>query len=326
MRSLPYPTASRPRDANSRQKWTASTTLGARFHENVLSDPKSFTKRDYSYLQPRYEEVLGMLREAVPLDLTSPSSDEHTSPFDSRPSTSNQGAEQQPYSQSRPSPAQPDTQVKYWNEYDDGSEAGGPEDDYAIYIDPDDESIFPGLGYIQAIISMPLEKAKQWFHLGSHNPERDPLIPDARFRRGGYASTAINSDTEEEGYASSSDLPARGFSAHYAFPSIGDQKMLRYREHVLFWATLGSFLVSFLILAISGVLIVTGRHKLRVEVDAAVTVGVLMSLLCGCMGLALTLYRRAPLSLLYRLVVWATFVASCLLNGMLLVLVVSNAP
>lgn len=262
----------------------------------------------------------------MPLDLGSPSSDDHTSAFDSRPSSSRQGVEQRDFAQARPSPLRTNTQTKYWNEYDDGSEAGGPEDEYAIYIDPDDETIFPGLGYIQAILSLPLEKAKQWFRLGGHDAERDPLIPDGRSRRGGYASTAINSDSEEEGYASSADLPARGFAAHYAFPSIGDQKMLQYREHVLFWATLGTFLVSFLILAISGVLIITGRHKLRVEVDAAVTVGVLMSLLCSCMGLALTMYRRAPLSLLYRLVVWATFVASCMLNGMLLVLVVGNAP
>ena len=218
------------------------------------------------------------------------------------------------------------SQVKYWNEYDDGSEAGGPEDDYAIYVDPEESSTFPGLGYVEAVLSLPFEKAKQWFRSRRKlDREREPLLPAAQPPTQSYLSTTVV-DSDSDDYASSSDFPAHGYTALYAFPSIADQKVLRYRENVLFWATIGCYAASFALLAISSVLISAGRHKLRVEVDAAVTVGVAFSLLCACAALGMSLYRRDPLSIFYRVLVWATFVAACLLNGMLLVLVVDNAP
>lgn len=305
------------------KKWTGSTTLGSRFSEDVLSNPKSFTRRDFAPLQRQHDEILQTLREAIPQlsEPSSPSSDEY------RPSSSATVTQFEPL----PPPSkdtsstqyQPTSQVKYWNEYDDGSEAGGPEDDYAIYIDPEESSIFPGFGYVQGVLSLPFEKVKHWFHL-NRAPEREPLLADRPGTTHGYFSTSADSD--EEGYASSSDFPSHGFVGHYAFPSIGEQKVQRYRENVLFWVTVGCYAASFALLAISSVLISTGRHKLRVEVDAAVTVGVAFSLLSACSALGATLYRRDPLTMSYRVMVGSTFIASCLLNGMLLVLVVGNAP
>jgi hypothetical protein len=217
--------------------------------------------------------------------------------------------------------------VKYWNEYDDGSESGGPDDDYAIYINPGDGSGFPGLGYIQAVIGMPFEKAKQWFRTSNkENPERRPLLDDNGGIAQGYTSTQTNTDSDEEGYASSEEIPTQGYVGLYAFPSIAEQKVIRYRERVLFLGTIGCFVASFVLLGIASLLISTGRHKLRVEVDVGVTVGVMLSLFCACSALGMTLYRKDPLSVVHRLAVWCTFVASCLLNGMLLVLVVGNTP
>lgn len=306
------------------KKWTGSTTLGSRFSEDVLSNPRSFTRRDFDPLQRRHDEILQALHDAIPQlsEPSSPSSDEH------RPGSSTTVTEFEPLPppSKHPSPSQdqPTSRVKYWNEYDDGSEAGGPEDDYAIYIDPEQSSIFPGLGYVQAVLSLPFEKVKHWFHL-NRSPERQPLLGEQRPETAhGYFSTSADSD--EEGYASSSDFPAHGFVGHYAFPSISEQKVVRYRENVLFWVTVGCYAASFALLAISGVLISTGRHKLRVEVDAAVTVGVACSLLGACSALGATLYRKDPLTMSYRVMVGSTFIASCLLNGMLLVLVVGNAP
>src|SRR5690606_16662807 len=124
----------------------------------------------------------------------------------------------------------------------------------------------------------------------------------------------------------SEEFPVRGYTAHYAFPSLADQKVIRYRESVLFWATIGCYAASFALFSISSVLISTGRHKLRVEVDAAVAVGAVLSLLCACSGLGMSLYRRGPLSVSYRVMVWSTFIAACVLNGMLLVLAAANTP
>jgi hypothetical protein len=312
------------------KKWTGSTALGARFNENVLSSPKSFTRRDYSALRVRYEDILQGLRASSPQfdDPSSPSTDGQPS-SSSRPCSSRR-IDFEPL----PLPAHDDYHrsqqnsqptIKYWNEYDDGSDAGGPEDDYAIYIDPD-ESTFPGLGYVQAILSLPLEKAKSWFR-ARRSSDREPLLDPSRPPTRGYFSTATaNTESDEEGYASSSDFPSHGFAAHYAFPSINDQKVHRYRESVLLWTTVGCFFMSFALLAISSVLITAGRHKLRVEVDAAVTIGVAMSLLCACSGIGSALYRKSTWSLMHQVVIGSAFIATCLLNGMLLILVVDNAP
>lgn len=101
--------------------------------------------------------------------------------------------------------------------------------------------------------------------------------------------------------------------------------MARYRERVLLRGSAGCLVASFFLLGVAGTLMATGRRRLRVEVDAGVTVGVMASL-CACAGLGMTLYRRDALPLTHRLAVWGAFAASCLLNGMLLVLVVGSTP
>lgn len=302
------------------QKWTGSTTLGARFTEDVLADPKSFTRRDFSQLQARYDEISNILRSATPQisEPSSPSSDEQPFPGSSRPSTSRR-SDFEPLPP--PKIAEP---VKYWNEYDDGSECGGGEDDYAIYINPDDDTGFPGLHYVQTAIQTSFAKAKGWLHI-KQTPERRALLA-ANHSPASYSSTAVNSDSDEDGYASSEGYPASGYNAHYALPSLSLQQVARYRERVFFWGTVSCFAVSFILLTIAGILISTGKHKLRVEVDAGVTVGVVASHFSACAGLGLTMYRRDPLSLMHWLVVWTTFTATCLLNGMLLILVVGNSP
>ncbi|KAK4089736.1 hypothetical protein PCL_05957 [Purpureocillium lilacinum] len=299
------------------RKWTGSTTLTSRFNDAVLGNPKSFTRRDFSPLQTRYDEILSELRSAAPAlsDPGSPSSDEQPLPEPTRPRTTRVNFDALP-------PAQMSSQVKYWNEYDDGSDAGGAEDDYAIYINPEEDTGFPGMAYVHAIVSMPYEKAKQWFR-HRQSGERRPLLSTESTSQS-YSSTAV--DSEEEGYASSDGFPYQGYTTHYALPSISEQKAMRYRERSLLWGTVGCFVASFVLLGIAGILISTGKRKLRVEVDAGVTVGVMVSLFCACTGLGMTLYRQDRLSLVYRLAVWSGFVVSCLLNGMLLVLVLGNTP
>ncbi|OAA42150.1 spx [Metarhizium rileyi] len=307
------------------KKWTGSTTLSARFNENILAEPKSFTKRTFEHLQSRHDEILTTLQAAMPhfSDLSSLGSDAQA---DFEPAFPEFGQSRHVDFDPLPS-AQMDSPVKYWNEYDDGSEAGGPEDEYAIYINPEDETGFPGLAYVNAMLSLPYEKAKQWFKPKRPSPETRPLLGSQRSRQGslGYASTVVNTDSEEEEYASSDGYPYLGYAAHYALPSISEQRVQRYREKVLMWGTLGCFVVSFALLGIASVLILTGKRKLRVEVDAGVTVGVMVSLFCAGSGLGMTLYRRDPLPILYRLAVSSAFVTSCILNGMLLVLVLGNA-
>jgi hypothetical protein len=310
------------------KKWTGSTTLGSRFVDNVLREPKSFTRRDFSYLKTRHDTILQSLTDAAPVmsEPSSPSSDEQPQPSESRRAShsSTVGFEPLPPPHHEEERA---SQLKYWNEYDDGSESGSPDNDYAIYINPDEGPMFPGLGYISAVVGMPFEKAKQWFRTSDKKTsERRPLLQANGTVSQGYNSANVNTDSDEEGYASSEEIPSHGYVGLYAFPSIAEQKVVRYRERVLFIGTIGCFVASFILLAIASLLISTGRHKLRVEVDAGVTVGVMMSLFCACTALGMTLYRTDNLSIVHQLTVWSAFVASCILNGMLLVLVVGNSP
>ncbi|KAF4976790.1 hypothetical protein FZEAL_6596 [Fusarium zealandicum] len=316
------------------KKWTGSMTLGTRLYQNVLSDPKSFTRRDFSYLQQRYDEITCTLHSAAPV-LSEPSSPDSivqshrryslSGSYDSATRHADQPASRpQPEFEVLPPPKMPE-RIKYWNEYDDGSEYGGDYDGYAIYIDPDQSASFPGLDYLQGIFKGHLDKAREWFKQGRHG-ERQSLL-GANHMPSQYSTTTCNSDSDEEGgYASSDGFPTTGYAVHKALPSLSHQQAARYREKSLFWGTIGCFVISFLLLIIAATLIFTGRHKLRVEVDAGVTVGVVASLFSSCSALGMTLYRYDPLSLLHQLAVWAAFIASCLLNGMLLILVVGNSP
>lgn len=308
------------------EKWTGSTTLGARFSEEVLINPKSIIHRDFKPLQLRHDEILQSLRDSLPQlsEMSSPSSDQDgpssnatTTEFEPLPP---------PSLHFTPLQYQSSLHVKYWNEYDDGSEAGGPEDDYAILIEPDGKLLLPGLGYVLAVLHLPFEKFKYWFHV-NRSFERQPLLGEADScpvtTRGNFSSSA---DLNEEGCNSLSDNTAYGFVTDNALVSIGEQEVLRYRENILWWVTVGCYAASFALLAISGALMSTGRHKLRMDIDAAITVGAACSLLIACSALGATLCRRDHLTMSYRVMVGSTFVASCLSNGMLLVLVVGNAP
>lgn len=87
---------------------------------------------------------------------------------------------------------------------------------------------------------------------------------------------------------------------------------------------LGCFFASIVLLAIACTLVATGKKKLRVEVDAAVLVGVLASLFFATLAIGTMLYRQEKLSWLHRCLVGLTFVGICFLNGVLLVLVAGN--
>ncbi|CRK24618.1 hypothetical protein BN1723_003146, partial [Verticillium longisporum] len=142
---------------------------------------------------------------------------------------------------------------------------------------------------------------------------------------GGISPFGTETDEDIEYASSEENFPAAGYAGYYAaLPSLADQQLERYREATLGWATIGAFAASFVLLAVASILIVTGRHKLRAEVDAGVTVGSVTSLFCACLGIGMMLYRRDKLSVAYRAAVLTSFLAACALNGMLLILVVDN--
>ncbi|KAK0615029.1 SPX domain-containing protein [Bombardia bombarda] len=423
------------------RKWTGSSTLGARFRENVLSDPKSFTRRGFSNLQALHDDLRETLRAALPSAAATFSCDSGSGTVSP---TTEANSPPPPPSQPLIDQASPTDTIEpparhmtggYWNEYDDGSEAGDAhaEDDYAIYVNPNEDLNFPGVTALMSIFAMPIRKMRSWASGGTTLPqaphdtdgddngngERGPLLPRHHDNTnnsrpygtitstttaassttitdhqsasyfastpGGWTDTDVDdsgSDRRQDnnnnnnnsndntlrrgsypggGYASSTEttdyFPA-GYKAHYAattsphsitLPSIEQQRMAAYREHMLFWATWACFAVSFVLMGIATILIMTGRHKLRLEVDAGMLLGIVASLGCACAGLGMSLARQDHTQLHHhahgqqqqqpqhtaggrgggwanQLAVWITFATACVLNGMLLVLMVGNAP
>ena len=301
------------------QKWTGSATLGSRFRTDVLSDPKGFSKKDFSITQARYDELKATLRAAAPESSEPSSPDSDECPHEAEPNG------EQIFTPLPP----PTQQGGYWNEYDYGSDGVAGDDGYAIYINPDDgDDGFPGFEYARALVSSPFIKAKSWFSRPS--PERAPLLAQTNsFRRprrqASYRSTTgVASSNSDEEFSSGDDFPP-GYAPRYAaLPSINEQSVARYRESVYFFGTVGSFVGSFVLIIVAGILLSTGRHKARLEVDAGAMVGIAASLMSSFAGLGMFLLRRDMLSIWHKAAVWTVFFTTCFLNVILLILVMNK--
>ncbi|KAK5661662.1 hypothetical protein OQA88_9762 [Cercophora sp. LCS_1] len=331
------------------RKWTGSSTLGSRFRDTILSHPKSFTRRDFSHLQSECDSVMATLRAAIPAKL-----DGTSSPLTASSAPSIRRSEQA--SPTETIVASEARQTGYWNEYDYGSEAGDGDQfgdgSYAIYINPDEETGFPGIETLKALFTAPTKLIKKWTSKSSQPEECDEEAPIlSRSPPTGYGSVHSGyftqlpggsiSDTEAEdesrnavsrgrrisyGYASSEEFPVGYKTYNAALPSIEQQHLSHYKDRVLCLATWACFGVSFVLMGIAALLIKTGRHKMRLEVDAGVTLGIMASLGAACAALGMTFSRQQPPGWPMTISVWVGFMVACVLNGILLVLVVGNSP
>lgn len=290
------------------KKWTGSRSMGEQFNDEVLGNQKSFVRRDFDSLLSQYHDLLAILRASTPTL-------NHQSAASSRRHSRRPSAQ-----------VVPEAPQAYWNEYDDGSEAGGDEP-YTVLIDPNAEG-FPGEKYFNYFFNKakkPVESIKAWLSPPSTPRERRPLLGNENGSYFDSHQSIIDTDVEDEAYASSSNEFPTGYATHYAtFPSVSDQKFSRHREKMLFQTMFLSYSAALVMLLIAGILVATGRRKLRVEVDAGVLVGVLASLFFALTGLATTLYRRENLSWLHRLCSWFTFTSVCVLDGMLIYIVMGK--
>lgn len=144
-------------------KWTGSQVLGERFKNEVLADPKSFTRRDFEPLRQKYTDLQTNLRASAP-----------TSPEVTTPSESRRSSVQQPA-------PQPERQT-YWNEFDDGSEV--EDEPYTIYVDPDADSQMFGAKTFASLMSKargPMEKVREWMGPMASPRERRPLLTSASY-------------------------------------------------------------------------------------------------------------------------------------------------
>ena len=133
-----------------------------------------------------------------------------------------------------------------------------------------------------------------------------------------------STEGDEDAFASDSDFP-HGYEGHYAaLPSINDQRIAQFRDTMLIRGTIGCFAASLVLLGVASILISTGKHKLRVEVDAGVIMGVMASLSFACAALGMSMARYDNARLAAQIAVWVAFAVVCTLNGAVLVLVMGN--
>ena len=209
--------------------------------------------------------------------------------------------------------------IQYWNEYDHGSD---DDEGYALYVTPDEEG-FPGWAYISA----PFVKAKAWLERGNASGGEETRGEEAPLLWGASANYASipgpGSSTDGEDLSSDDDLPREGYRTHFALPSLEEQQLRQYREHVLFWATASCLVVAGLLTLVAGVLLAAGRRKRRVEVEAGVMVGVVAGAFAAVAAMAMALARGGG-GWVWKGIVGFVAVGVLVLDGMLLVLVVQR--
>jgi hypothetical protein len=331
------------------KKWTGSTTLGGRFKENVLDNPKSFTHSDFEPLQLQYRELRTALEVASPVRTVISESPLPTESRDQFGHQIRRGSRRSSHSITATTPP------TYWNEYEHGSEADDQDDAYVIYIDPDADDRFPGLAYMKNVFGAPVDHVRHWLQsqkskgAAAASPSETQSLLGRRYSRaatppadyfttGGQHTAApmtYHEPTTEDEYVSSDEgetyhsrglcfFPAHSYSSSSSLVGV-EAKMGRYYDKALTTRIMLAFIVAFVLLGVSCLLVVTGRRRLRLEVDAGATVGSVASLFCACMGIGGMLYRQYPAGYLYSLAVWGAFVIVCVLNGILLVLIASSS-
>ncbi|KAI3326152.1 hypothetical protein HD806DRAFT_437998 [Xylariaceae sp. AK1471] len=345
------------------KKWTGSTTLSSRFKENVLASPKSFTNYNFAPLQLQHQELRATLEAASPFDTNMPeprptesrnnssrrsrrSSHSTTVTTTMTPTAYSYWNEYEHSSEvgehdddntyviyinpnaddEFPGLAYlknmfgaPVNQVRHWLKSQKSKDVSSSTQTIAATSPSETQSLLGALhnsrtntGSSIAAASSPTD----YFSIGIHHP---------------CVAMTNNEPTEDESLFSE-----EGGELHHHYPhslgffpssssSAADYKIEQYQDKVLTRGVVIAFVAAFVLFGISSLLFATGRHHLRLEVDAGATVGSAASLFCACMGLGAMLYRQYPSGYLYSLAVWTAFMTMCVLNGMLLVLVVGSS-
>ncbi|KAM3072326.1 hypothetical protein ACMFMG_009136 [Clarireedia jacksonii] len=279
-------------------KWTGSRALMERFNSEILGDPKSFTRLDLTNLNSQYNDLVTLLRASTPVNsiLASPARNSRRS-----------SVQHQPVAE----PPQ-----RYWNEYDDGSEA--EEEPFYIYYDPSANSTFPGAKIMKKayeVTKAQVEKVKEWI-TPSTSPERTSLLGSSH---SGSSPNGTFTDNENEVYASSTDLPG-GYITHYAtFPSVSDQRNSIMHERICFILMIACYFLSAVFLILSATFLATGRRKLRFEVDLGALLAAILGIFLAVIGLVSMSQRKNKLGWIHQGIRIMAFV---LLSGIGIILLV----
>ncbi|OBT69663.1 hypothetical protein VE03_00973 [Pseudogymnoascus sp. 23342-1-I1] len=288
------------------RKWTGSPTL-PRLTDPFLSPTTSFTHLSLLPLLTAFTDL------SARIQLFSPPPSSSSTPL----TLSRRSSQPLPHT---PVPARNKAvqTAAYWNEYDYPSDGGGADEPYTIAFDAADDETFPGQQRISRALAYIGEKTAV---LGLWRPSSSGTASTKGERRallGRRASEGETGDEEIEAY-DAEGFPL-GYETHYAtFPSIATQRLTAQRSRFLLLALVACYISSALLLGISGILVATGRNRLRAEVDAGVIAGVVAALGFVGVGVRIGAMRWETARVWEKSAVVVGFVGGCLVGGGLLV-------
>jgi len=209
-------------------------------------------------------------------------------------------------------------QQRYWNEFDDGEEDVNPQESYAIYVNPN-EPLFPGAETVSKAFGAMYDGLSKGTSraislISNHersgkSMERTPLLGQDRQQTTDADAESSESDTDEL-FIRGHPLPPKRKS-HPQSQSQGPGRPPVYRPHqpltprqkalekMLFYFYTGLIVLSYVMLAMAGILLDAGRRKAIVQVDAGVIVGVVVAEICAIVSVVLLFSRRQQLSILH---------------------------
>lgn len=210
----------------------------------------------------------------------------------------------------------PQRKQRYWNEFDDGEEIQENKA-YTVYIDPNASS-FPGTATVSRLadaVKSTTQKLKSRFRCeNSRVDERVSLLENER--------SISQSSTD------SSDIENGRLRATF-LPHIRNRRSLTLLQRALphdntrdAWVTLASvisLILSFVLLFLDIILVMTGRRKAVAETDIGVLVGAAFSLALGVGGLVGFAVRSRRASWIWLTVASLLFIPIIVGNSVLLV-------
>lgn len=215
----------------------------------------------------------------------------------------------------KPPPSQED---RYWNEFDDGDE-NTEDETYTIYVNPNASSPLPGAATISrfaAFLEGSNNKLRSWLwrEKGTEG-ERQSLL---EHERPNSRSSSESSDVENGRLG-----PTQSRHDHlHRSPTIGRRFLPHYGSGGEAWlggASIGAFLVAYVLLLLAVILVTTGRRKARAQTDVGVLVGAAFSLALGLVGLTGRAWRGERASWMWWSVTSCLFVILVIGNSVILV-------
>ena len=244
-------------------------------------------------------------------------------------------------------PSQPDREApRYWNEFDDGSEA--EEDTYAIYVNPDEDVRFPGaetiskaLSAMQESVSHSRARLFSWLRLTDIKPrkrpsERDPLLP---------RSTDRDLDDDNDDSSSSSDEAIQPEMNRKATSKPSNQDLKRSlslssslrtrrrvtqlqktREKMLTRSYVGLIALGFFLLGIARILRAYGRRKAVVEVAGGIIACAVLAEACAVVAVTMLMLRKQKTVSVWHKMIVGGCVAGVVIWGVAVLVSVAMSP